>query len=57
MKLHQSRLRAKTRVAQTHGSAFSDRRAMELMTLAENIGMLLEEYTDLNPAEIREVAS
>ena len=27
------------------------------MTLAENIGMLLEEYTDLNPAEIREVAS
>jgi phospholipid/cholesterol/gamma-HCH transport system ATP-binding protein len=27
------------------------------MTLAENIGMLLEEYTDLGPAEIREVAS
>jgi phospholipid/cholesterol/gamma-HCH transport system ATP-binding protein len=27
------------------------------MTLAENIGMLLEEYTDLRPAEIREVAS
>jgi phospholipid/cholesterol/gamma-HCH transport system ATP-binding protein len=27
------------------------------MTLAENIGMLLEEYTDLNPTEIREVAS
>jgi phospholipid/cholesterol/gamma-HCH transport system ATP-binding protein len=27
------------------------------MTLAENIGMLLEEYTDLKPAEIREVAS
>ena len=27
------------------------------MTLAENIGMLLEEYTDLSPAEIREVAS
>jgi phospholipid/cholesterol/gamma-HCH transport system ATP-binding protein len=27
------------------------------MTLAENIGMLLEEYTELNPAEIREVAS
>lgn len=27
------------------------------MTLAENIGLLLEEYTDLRPAEIREVAS
>src|SRR5215813_5419927 len=27
------------------------------MTLAENIGMLLEEYTDLKAAEIREVAS
>jgi phospholipid/cholesterol/gamma-HCH transport system ATP-binding protein len=27
------------------------------MTLAENIGMLLEEYTGLNPSEIREVAS
>jgi phospholipid/cholesterol/gamma-HCH transport system ATP-binding protein len=27
------------------------------MTLAENIGMLLEEYTDLNDVEIREVAS
>jgi phospholipid/cholesterol/gamma-HCH transport system ATP-binding protein len=27
------------------------------MTLAENIGMLLEEYTDLSPTEIREVAS
>ena len=26
------------------------------MTLAENIGLLLEEYTDLSPAEIREVA-
>lgn len=27
------------------------------MTLAENIGLLLEEYTDLRPAEVREVAS
>src|SRR3990167_836389 len=27
------------------------------MTLAENIGLLLEEYTDLGPAEVREVAS
>jgi phospholipid/cholesterol/gamma-HCH transport system ATP-binding protein len=27
------------------------------MTLAENIGLLLEEYTELSPAEIREVAS
>ncbi|HEY1234688.1 MAG TPA: ATP-binding cassette domain-containing protein [Candidatus Binatia bacterium] len=27
------------------------------MTLSENIGLLLEEYTDLKPAEIREVAS
>ncbi len=27
------------------------------MTLAENVGLLLEEYTDLGPAEIREVAS
>ena len=27
------------------------------MTLAENLGLLLEEYTDLSPAEVREVAS
>ena len=27
------------------------------MTLAENVGLPLEEYTDLSPAEIREVAS
>lgn len=27
------------------------------MTLAENVGLVLEEYTDLSPAEIREVAS
>ena len=27
------------------------------MTLAENIGMLLEEYTELSPTEIRQVAS
>lgn len=27
------------------------------MTLAENIGLLLEDHTDLSPAEIREVAS
>ena len=27
------------------------------MTLAENVGLSLEEYTDLNPAEIREIAS
>lgn len=27
------------------------------MTLAENVGLVLEEYTDLRPAEIREVAS
>jgi phospholipid/cholesterol/gamma-HCH transport system ATP-binding protein len=27
------------------------------MTLSENIGLLLEEYTDLTPAEIRQVAS
>jgi len=27
------------------------------MTLAENIGLVLEEYTDLGPAEVREVAS
>ena len=27
------------------------------MTLAENIGLALEEYTDLNPEEIREIAS
>jgi phospholipid/cholesterol/gamma-HCH transport system ATP-binding protein len=27
------------------------------MTLAENVGMLLEEYTDLRPVEIREIVS
>jgi phospholipid/cholesterol/gamma-HCH transport system ATP-binding protein len=27
------------------------------MTLAENVGLLLDEYTDLSPVEIREVAS
>ena len=39
------------------GVLFQNGALWSSMTLAENIGLLLEEYTDLGPAEIREVAS
>ena len=39
------------------GVTFQSGALWSAMTLAENIGLLLEEYTELSPAEIREVAS
>jgi phospholipid/cholesterol/gamma-HCH transport system ATP-binding protein len=39
------------------GVLFQSGALWSTMTLAENIGLLLEEYTDLSPAEIREVAA
>jgi phospholipid/cholesterol/gamma-HCH transport system ATP-binding protein len=39
------------------GVLFQSGALWSAMTLAENVGLLLEEYTDLNPAEIRDVAS
>ncbi|HTK42150.1 MAG TPA: ATP-binding cassette domain-containing protein [Gemmatimonadales bacterium] len=39
------------------GVTFQSGALWSAMTLAENIGLLLEEYTDLSPTEIREVAS
>ena len=46
----------KRRDAEAHGDLVSKRRSMESMTLAENVGLPLEEFTDLHPAEIREIA-
>src|ERR1700733_5391991 len=37
------------------GVLFQNGALWSAMTLAENIGLLLEEYTDLSPAEIRDV--
>ena len=42
---------------QTHGRAFSERRALELDDPGGKHRFALEEYTDLNPHEIREIAS
>src|SRR5207249_7796013 len=39
------------------GVLFQNGALWSSMTLAENIGLPLDEYTDLGPAEIREVAS
>jgi phospholipid/cholesterol/gamma-HCH transport system ATP-binding protein len=39
------------------GVTFQGGALWSAMTLAENIGLLLEEYTELSPAEIRDVAS
>jgi phospholipid/cholesterol/gamma-HCH transport system ATP-binding protein len=45
------------RILRRIGVLFQSGALWSSMTLAENIGLLLEDYTDLNPEEIREVAS
>jgi len=44
-------------ILRTVGVLFQGGALWSAMTLAENIGLLLEEYTDLKPREIRDVAS
>jgi phospholipid/cholesterol/gamma-HCH transport system ATP-binding protein len=48
---------ARQRILQRVGVLFQGGALWSAMTLAENIGLLLEEYTDLSPAEIRDVAA
>ena len=45
------------RILRNVGVLFQGGALWSAMTLSENIGLLLEEYTDLKPAEIRQVAS
>jgi phospholipid/cholesterol/gamma-HCH transport system ATP-binding protein len=45
------------RILRKVGVLFQGGALWSAMTLSENIGLLLEEYTDLAPAEIRQVAS
>lgn len=47
----------KQQILRRMGVLFQSGALWSSMTLAENIGLLLEEYTDLSPAEIREVAA
>jgi phospholipid/cholesterol/gamma-HCH transport system ATP-binding protein len=47
----------KQRILRRMGVLFQSGALWSSMTLAENVGLVLEEYTDLNPAEIRDVAS
>jgi len=42
---------------QKFGTLFQSGALWSSMTLAENIGLALQQYTDLGPAEIREVAA
>ncbi len=48
---------ARRRMLRRFGVLFQSGGLWSSMTLAENVGIPLEEYTDLSPAEIREVAS
>src|SRR5215468_1790002 len=50
-------LKQRQQILRRMGVLFQTGGLWSSMTLAENIGMLLEEYTDLRSAEIREVAS
>src|SRR5204863_5584226 len=45
------------RILKRVGVLFQSGALWSSMTLAENIGLLLEDHTDLEPTEIREVAS
>lgn len=45
------------RIRRRFGVLFQSGALWSSMTLAENIGLLLEEFTNLNPSQIREVAS
>src|SRR5262245_34339011 len=48
---------ARTRMVRRFGVLYQSGALWSSMTLAENIGLPLGEFTDLTPAEIREVAS
>jgi phospholipid/cholesterol/gamma-HCH transport system ATP-binding protein len=48
---------ARRRMLRRFGVLFQSGGLWSSMTLAENVGIPLEEYTDLSPAEIQEVAS
>jgi phospholipid/cholesterol/gamma-HCH transport system ATP-binding protein len=50
-------LTQRERILRNVGVLFQGGALWSAMTLSENIGLLLEEYTDLTPAEIRQVAS
>ncbi len=45
------------RIRRRFGVLFQSGALWSSMTLAENVGLLLEEFTNLNPSQIREVAS
>jgi phospholipid/cholesterol/gamma-HCH transport system ATP-binding protein len=45
------------RILRSVGVLFQGGALWSAMTLSENVGVLLEEYTDLKPAQIRQVAS
>ena len=45
------------RILRSVGVLFQGGALWSAMTLSENVGLLLEEYTDLKPAQIRQVAS
>lgn len=49
--------RERERILRGVGVLFQGGALWSAMTLSENIGLLLEEYTDLKPAEIRQVAA
>ncbi len=49
--------REKERMLRRFGVLYQSGALWSSMTLAENVGLPLQEYTDLRPAEIREVAS
>ena len=48
---------AQERLRRHFGVSFQSGALWSSMTLAENVGLPLEEYTDLNPEQIREIAS
>ncbi len=45
------------RIRRRFGVLFQSGALWSSMTLAENVGLLLEEFTNLNPSQVREVAS
>lgn len=49
--------RERERILRNVGVLFQGGALWSAMTLSENVGLLLEEYTDLKPAEIRQVAA
>jgi phospholipid/cholesterol/gamma-HCH transport system ATP-binding protein len=46
-----------TRIMRTFGAMFQSGALWSSMTLAENVGLALETYTDLSPGQIQEIAA